>query len=131
MTKITIEIEDSLQERVDAAISEVQDLLKSYVRRNEPDDLPCLHNDLDYSGDVHAIIDSAVPIHTAEIDATWYLHGRDLEEAYENVGIGTNPRENNGMAAIYCYIEQKVAEWYADKAEQVFEEALQAQGEDE
>lgn len=127
MPKITVEINDTLQDRVDEAINEVQDLLKSYARREEPEDLPCLHNDLDYSGDVHAIIDSAVPIYTAEIEATWYLHGRELEEAYETVGIGTNPRENDGKTAIYCYIEQKVAEWYADKAQQVFDEALEGE----
>lgn len=118
MPKITIEIEDSLQDRVDSAIEEVKSLLKSYVERNQPDELPCLSNDLDYSGDVHAIIDSAVPVYTHEIDATWYLHGRKLEEAYETCGIGTNPRENDGKVAIFCYIEQKVSEWYYDKAEQ-------------
>lgn len=130
MPKITIEIEDSLQDRVDAAIEEVKALLASYVRREKPDELPCLNNDLDYSGDVHTIVDSAVPIYTHEIDATWYLHGRDLEEAYETCGIGQNPRENDGKAAIYCYIEQKVAEWYYEKAEQVFEE-LKSKGDKE
>lgn len=130
MPKITIEIEDSLQDRVDSAIEEVKSLLKSYVERNQPDELPCLSNDLDYSGDVHAIIDSAVPICTHEIDATWYLHGRKLEEAYETCGIGTNPRENSGMAAIYCYIEQKVSEWYYDKAQGIFDE-LKGEGDDD
>lgn len=130
MTKITIEIDDTLQERVDAAIEEVKDLLTSYTKREQPDELPCLHNDLDYSGDVHGIIDSAVPIYTKEIEATWYLHGRDLEEAYENCGIGENPRENNGMAAIYCYIEAKVCEWYHDHAQDVFDE-LKGDGDDD
>jgi hypothetical protein len=131
MPKITIEIEDTLQERVDSAIDEVRDLLKSYVRREEPEDLPCLHNDLDYSGDVHAIIDGSVPFRTSEIEATWYLHGQDLEEAYETVGIGTNPRENHGMTAIYCFVEQKVAEWYHSHAQAVFDEALKEEGDDE
>lgn len=129
MTKITIEIDDTLQERVDAAIEEVKDLLKSYTKREQPDELPCLHNDLDYSGDVHSIVDSAVPIYTKEIEATWYLHGRDLEEAYENCGIGANPRENDGKVAIYCYIEAKVCEWYHENAEAVFEAAKKKRGE--
>lgn len=123
MPKISIEIEDTLDERVESAIDEVRDLLKSYVRRENPEDLPCLNNDLDYSGDVHTIIDGSVPIRTNEIEATWFLHGRDLEEAYDTVGIGTNPRENSGMTAIYCYIEQKVSEWYQSHAQGVFDEA--------
>jgi hypothetical protein len=123
MTKITIEIDDVLPERVEYAIEQVKDLLRDYVRREEPDELPCLHNDLDYSGDVHGIIDGEVPIYTRDIEAAWFLHGRDLEEAYESAGIGENPREYDGRTAIYCYIEQKVCEWFHDHGQEVFEEA--------
>lgn len=129
MTKITIEINDVLPGCVEDAIEQVKDLLRDYVRREEPDELPCLHNDLDYSGDVHGIIDGEVPHRTSDIEAAWFLHGRDLEEAYETAGIGENPRENNGMVAIYCYIEQKVCEWYHDHAGEVFEEVNNKEGE--
>jgi hypothetical protein len=120
MTKITIEIDDVLPAHVESAISEVRDLLVDYLVDNKPDELPCLHNDLDYSGRVHEIIDGAVPHRTSDIEAAWFLHGRDLEEAYESAGIGENPRENDGKVAIYCYIEQKVAEWYSENAEEIF-----------
>lgn len=120
MPKITIEIDDVLPDHVESAIDEVRNLLVDFLVENRPDELPCLHNDLDYSGDVHEIIDSAVPFRTSEIDAAWFLHGRELEEAYETAGIGSNPRENSGMAAIYCYIEQKVCEWYSENAEEIF-----------
>lgn len=120
MPKITIEIDDVLPGCVESAIEQVRDLLVDYLVDNKPDELPCLHNDLDYSGDVHSIIDDAVPFRTSEIEAAWFLHGRELEEAYETTGIGSNPRENNGTWAIFFYIEQKVCEWYADNAEEIF-----------
>lgn len=123
MTKITLEIDDVLPACVDSAIEQVEEKLREYVADNPDDDeTPCLHNDLDYRGDVHEIIDGSVPFRTRDIEAAWYLHGRDLEEAYETSGIGSNPRENNGMAAIYCYIEQRVNEWYHDNADRIVEE---------
>jgi hypothetical protein len=121
MTKITIEIDDVLPERVESAIEQVKDLLRDYVRREEPDEFPCLHNDLDYSGDVHAIIDGEVPHRTSDIEAAWFLHGRDLEEAYDTAGGGQNPRENDGKTAIFLYIEQKVCEWFHDHGQEVFD----------
>ena len=122
MSKITIEIEDTLQDRVDSAIEDVKTELLRYCDDNEPDKLPDLGNDLDYSGAIHEIVDGSVPIYTKEIDDTWYLHGNALEEAYENAGVGDNPKENNGQAAIYFYIHEQVNEWYNDHAEDIFEE---------
>ena len=123
MTKRTIEINDVLPDRVESAIEETEELLRDYLLDNpDTDGVPCLHNDLDYSGSFHEIVDGCVPIYTAEIEAAWFLHGRELEEAYGNAGIGTNPREKDGMVAIYCYIEQEAAEWYRKNAERIFGE---------
>jgi len=122
MSKITIEIEDTLQDRVDSAIEDVKDELLRYCDDNEPDKVPDLGNELDYSGTIHEIVDGSVPIYTKEINDTWYLHGNALEEAYEYAGVGDNPKENNGLAAIYFYIDQAVRDWYHDHAEEVFEE---------
>jgi hypothetical protein len=122
MTKRTTEIDDVLPDCVASAIEQADDLLRDYIKDNSPDKTPCMSNDLDYSGEVHEIVDGCVPIHTSDIEAAWFLHGKDLEEAYENAGVGTNPRENNGMAAIYFYIYEKVAEWYAANAERIFDE---------
>lgn len=120
--KRTIEIDDSLQERVDSAIEEVKAQLENYLEENpDTNDLPCLNNDLDYSGAIHEIVDSSVPIYTPEIEATWFLHGHELEQAYENAGVGDNPRENDGMGAIYFYIMDAVSQWYQDNAEKIFE----------
>ncbi len=123
MTKRAIEIEDSLDERVESAIDDVRQELLNYLKDNpDTDELPDLGNDLDYSGAIHEIVDGSVPIYTSEIGDTWYLHAWELEEAYENAGVGENPRENDGMAAIYYYIYDKVYEWYQDKAQDVFDE---------
>lgn len=123
MTKRQVEIEDSLEERVQSAIDDVRTELENYLE-SHPDttSLPDLGNDLDCSGAIHEIVDSSVPIFTKEIEDTWYLYSNKLEEAYENAGVGDNPRENNGMAAIYYYMHDKVNEWYSKKAEEVFDD---------
>jgi hypothetical protein len=122
MGKRNIEVNDVLPDCVQSAIESVEEELREYIKENTPDECPDLGNDLDYSGAIHEIVDGAVPIYTSEIEAAWFLHGNDLEEAYENAGVGENPRENNGMAAIYYYIHEKVCEWYAENAEDIFQE---------
>jgi hypothetical protein len=117
--KRTITIEDNLQEIVDSTIDEVKDLLIEFCNENEPDDCPDI-NDLDESGRVHEIIDSSVPIYCGEIRDLWYLYKDDFEEAYEDAGIGDNPLDNDGMAAIYFYIESKVYAWYDEESKDIF-----------
>jgi hypothetical protein len=126
MSKITIEIEDTLQDRVDSAILDVRDELDRYLDENEPDKVPDLGNDLDYSGTIHEIVDGSVPIYDKEIDDIFYLHGRDVEAAFDDAGIGE--KKDGGWpsgwrpAAIYCYIDQQVRGWYDDRAEDIFED---------
>jgi hypothetical protein len=125
--KRTIEIDDTLDNRVECAIDEVKAELENYLKENpDTDSLPCLNNDLDYGGAIHSIVDSSVPIYTHEIKSTWYLHSSELEEAYENAGVGDNPMENDGMSAIYFYIMEKVQEWYNNEAEEVFEKWVES-----
>lgn len=125
--KRTVEIEDSLQECVDAAISEVHEALEDYLTSNpDTDETPDLGNDLDYGGRIHEIVDGSVPVYTKEIDDIFYLHGREVEQAFDDAGIGEKKDEGWPMgwraAAIYCYIEQAVAEWYQENADTIFEE---------
>lgn len=117
MTKRTIEIEDVLPGCVENAIEGVEELLREYLAENECDEAPDLGNDLD----VHEIVDGAVPIYTRDIEAAWFLRGRELQQAYENAGVGSNPRENDGMAAIYYYISEAVAAWYSRNAQKITE----------
>jgi hypothetical protein len=121
VTKRTIEVDDALPGCVESAIEEVEKLLRDYIADNGGDDVPDLTDDLDRDGSVHEIVDGAVPIYTRDIEAAWFLHGRELEKAYENAGVGGNPRENNGMAAIYYYISEAVNDWYARNAQKITE----------
>lgn len=132
MNKRTVEIDDTLQDRVDGAIAEVEEHLRNWLSDNpDADEAPCLHNDLDYSGTVHEIVDGSVPVYTSEIEDTWYLYSAKLEEAYENAGMGENMRENGGMVAIYCYIYEQVCEWYSSNAEEIFDAWRNENPEDE
>ncbi len=66
------------------------------------------------------IVDGSVPIYTQEIKDIMYLHGDDVEEAFDNAGIGGKDGKwpmGWQAAAIYCYIDQKVHEWYSENAE--------------
>src|SRR5690348_8091314 len=89
MVKRQVEIDDTLQECVDSAIEEVKAELLSYLEQNpDTSETPDMGNDLDYSGTIHEIIDGAVPIYTAEIRDIFYLHGDDVEQAFDDAGIG-------------------------------------------
>lgn len=130
--KRQVEIDDTLDDCVESAIDEVKDELLSYLEQNpDTEKLPCLNNDLDYSGAIHEIIDGSVPIYTKEINDIFYLHGSEVEDAFDDAGIGEKRDGQNGFpcgwkaAAIYCYIEQKVAEWYDSNAQDIFDEWLE------
>jgi len=130
--KRQVELDDTLEDRVESAIEDVQSLLEEWLKDNpDADEPPCLHNDLDYSGSVHEIIDGSVPIYTYEIETAWFLHSNELEQAYDDAGVGDNPRENNGMAAIYFYIEQRVSEWYYSIQDEIQEKLDEMAVEDE
>lgn len=125
MTKRNIEIEDNLDEIVEGAIEEVKEELLEFLKANpDTDETPCISNDLDYSGRIHEIIDGSVPIYTKEQNDLWYLYGNEFEQAFDDAGIGEKNDEGWPMgwkpAAIYCYIEQKVHEWYRNNADDVF-----------
>ncbi len=130
MAKRNVEIEDTLQERCDSAIQDVKEEMISYLDPRMKEYLgasygpPDLHNDLDYSGAIHEIVDGSVPIYTKEIDDTWYLYGSDCEKAFDDAGFEKDGKWPMGWqaAAIYCYIEQEVASWYHDNAQEIFDE---------
>lgn len=133
--KYTIEMEDNLDDIVSDTCDLVKDELLSYCEENKPDELPCLHNDLDYSGAIHELIDNAVPIYTKTIDDLFYLRGSDLEQAFDDAGIGEKKDEGFPMgwkpAAIYCYIEQGVSNWYNENAQDIFDEWKDKQNSEE
>ncbi|MDJ1139617.1 hypothetical protein [Marinicella marina] len=110
--KRTIEINDTLQERVDQAISELKEYIIEYMIENPDTDDLCLSNDIDYDGRLHQIVYSNTPIYYYEIDGLWYLYKHDFIEAFENAGLDGQATQNSGMTAIYLYIEQECWEWW-------------------
>ena len=126
--KRTIEIDDTLDEIVESAIDSVKQELLDFLETNpDTDELPCLNNDLDYSGAIHEIIDSSVPVYTGELEDTWYLYSSELESALDRAGLyspedlGRLDNEQKIQSAIYCYIQEQVNEWYDDNAQEVFD----------
>ena len=123
MATRTVEIEDNLNEIIEGVQDEIKELAIDYIKENnEKPDM----GDLDYSGSVHEIIDGAVPIYTGEIEGLFYLYGNDFEESFDNAGIGDKNDEHwpSGWkpAAIYCYIEEKVNEWFNENIDDLFDE---------
>lgn len=121
-----IEIDDTLDEIIEGVKSEMKALFMAFMNENpdyeEPPDL----SDLDDEGAVHEIIDSAVPVYTGEIVDLFYLYGDEFEAAFDNAGIGEKNDDNwpSGWqaAAIYCYIEQEVSEWYEQNRGDLYDE---------
>jgi len=109
-----IKIEDDLQERIYGAITEVESLIKDFLKENEDwsGDSYELFDKLDYNGGITEQIDSATPIYYYNIDGLWYLYKHEFIEAYNNAGLGNDPMENSGMTAIYLYIETQVSNWF-------------------
>jgi hypothetical protein len=126
MAKRTVEIDDTLDEIIESAINDVKQTLLDYLEDNkDTDKTPDIGNDLDYSGAIHEIVDSAVPVYTNEINDLFYLYGDEFEEAFDDAGIGSRDDSwPSGWkpAAIYCYVEQKVHDWYRNNADDIFEE---------
>jgi len=125
----TVEIEDTLQDHVDTAIEEVKESMELWAKGDlimgpPAPGFPCLHNDLDYNGSIHEIIDGCVPIYHSEIRDIFYLHGEMIEDAFDSAGIGNKTDSDWPCgwkpAAIYCYIEQQVGEWYQSEGEDYY-----------
>lgn len=125
--KRQVEIEDTLDEIIENVKSDVKNLFDSFMNDNpDQEEALDLYNELDYDGSVHEIVDSSVPIYTGEINDLFYLYGNQFETAFDDAGIGEKNDEGwpNGwkVAAIYCYIEQEIAEWYEQEKDDLYEE---------
>ena len=132
MAKRTIEIDDTLDEIIDSAKSDLKDMAINWIKENG--EQPDLSNDIDYDGSFLALCDGSVPICTSEINDLFYLHGDEFEEAFDNAGIGG--KDDNWLvgwkaAAIYCYIEQELAEYFEENIEEWFEENKPEEKEEE
>ena len=121
----TAQLTDRLDEIIESTWDEVAELLKDYFIENGGD-LPCLHNDLDYGGDVAGLIDSAVPIWTSELNELAYFHhDAAINSLVEQFGSADGDWPSGTFAAgLYCLIEQGIHEKWYEEAEDLWQEWL-------
>lgn len=120
----TVQLTDRLPEIIDSVWDDVVELLKQYfIEHNSSDSFPCLHNDLDHSGAVRELIDSAIPIYTAQLSELAYFHHDAAISALSyQYGVTNNDWPLGPFAAgLYCLIEQRLAELYDKDGEDLWE----------
>ena len=127
MVERTVKIDDTLDEIIESLKEDMKNMVEEYLNDNpDLDEAPDLFNDLDYDGRYHELIDSSVPIYTSEINDLFYLYGNDFEDAFDNAGIGEKDDDKwpSGWkaAAIYCYLDQEIGQWYNDNSSDLFDE---------
>ena len=113
-----IDIEDVLPGRVNIVLKEVQAEIKKYLATHNLTE--CDLYDINDRGELYEIIGICVPSDPKHIKDAWYLHGKELEEAYFEMKEGSNPLDHDGVTAIFCYLEKKVNEWFDQNAHQLF-----------
>jgi hypothetical protein len=119
----TATITDTLPEIIDSAWDEIIDVLKRYFTDYPTEDCPDW-GDLDFSGSLHEIIDSSVPIYNRQLDELAYFHHREaliaLEERFGSCD-GEWPL-GQFAAGLYCLIDEACQERFNDEAEDLWQE---------
>jgi hypothetical protein len=119
----TATITDTLPEIIDSAWDEIIDVLKRYFTDYPTEDCPDW-GDLDYSGSLHEIIDSSVPIYNRQLDELAYFHHREALIALEE-RFGSRDGEwplGQFAAGLYCLIDEACQERFNDEAEDLWQE---------
>lgn len=119
----TVQLTDNLPEIIDSTWDDVVELLKTYFVEHGGD-LPCLHNDLDYSGAVAELIDSAVPIYTAELNELAYFHhDAAIAALVDTFGSADGDWPLGTFAAgLYQLIDNGINEKWHEQAEDLWQE---------
>jgi hypothetical protein len=117
----TVQLTDRLPALIESAYEGVVDLLKEHF--TEGSEFPDL-SDLDYSGAVHELIDSTVPLYTNKLAELQYFHGDAAIQALIDTFGSIDGEWPMGpfAAGLYCLIEQGVSERYSDEAEDLWGE---------
>jgi hypothetical protein len=118
----TATLTDRLPEIIENTWQEVETLLRAYFVEHGGD-LPCLHNDLDYSGAVTELIDSAVPIWTGELNELAYFHHDAALQALRDQFGSTDGDWPSGLfaAGLYTLMEQGISDRWHDDAEDLWD----------
>lgn len=120
----TVQLTDRLPEIIESTWQDVVELLKTYfIEHDSSDDFPCLHNDLDYSGAIHELIDGAVPIYTNELNELVYFHhDAALSALTDQFGSVDGSWPSGPFAAgLYCLIEEGINEKWHEEAEELWD----------
>ena len=121
--KRTIEIEDSLNERVEDCKEELLNDFRDYLEDNADIDKFDTYMGMQGSDRINEIVDSGTPIYYSDIDGLYYLYGDDFEESYNNHGFGDGTEDNHKETAIYCYLLDKSYE-FVNELESWFDDYL-------
>jgi len=119
MEKITITIEDTMQDIINNSCELLTEYIAEYIAetiaQGEKPTLEYWYNVLFYGcGKFHDIIYSNTPIYHSEIDGLFYLYKDELIEAYENAGVGNLSDEMNpNQACIYYFLYEKLNDFYS------------------
>jgi hypothetical protein len=130
MSELNITINDTLSERLESLLRDVREHVAEYIEEHKPDRAPGFI-ELDNSGDLQEMIDCAVPIEDGEIRDIWYVHADELLSAYQDDGIGDGTEPNLQQVAIYCWLEQKLADELDDLVEEIHDAWLESNDEDD
>lgn len=119
----TVQLTDNLPEIIDSTWDDVVELLKTYFVEHGGD-LPCLHNDLDYSGAVTELIDSAVPIYTSQLNELAYFHhDAAIAALVDTFGSADGDWPSGTFAAgLYQLIDNGINEKWHEDAEDLWQE---------
>ncbi len=113
--KKTLEIDDTLDERVETAKEELADTVRSELK----DGKSLEKIDEDICDTISEIADSNTPVYYGEINDIFYLNGSEVEEAFDDAGIGEKNEKDFPCgwkaAAICFYIEAKLNEYWQDE----------------
>lgn len=123
---VTVELDDRFPRIIKAAIANLQYCAEGYNRLYTPDEVPSI-DDLDVTGSVHEIVDSAVPTGSRDIETIMFLHGKEIWKVCDDIAdcISSEPSLRTTIeawhsCAIYCYIREKLHEWYQENAEEIY-----------
>lgn len=107
-----ITIDDTLDERVAAVEQEVVEAFGEYVTQN-PEAKREAANDV-LTEIIFNIADGATPVYYTDINDIFYLHGNDVEAAFDDAGLGEKNDKDYPCgwraAAICMFFEAKARE---------------------
>jgi len=107
--KRNIEIDDTMQERIDSVNTEIKKRFDEIVKENPDYDREDIYQEIcDY---LTEMCDANTPIYDKYIDDLYYLYGDALENAYKDTGGYDTPPHNYRQICIFFYLEQQAHDY--------------------